>query len=136
MKSLLKSALFILLLFFVFSCTSGKKAVLVFEDSFERAEIGDNYEIQGGDWRIENGKLKSRTAKNRNLVLKSVDLPQNGIVELTMKSHSDAVDVKSSKEARIISWADKTIYWKEILTSKRRKAKEEQESLKEIATLF
>lgn len=94
MKSLLKSALFILLLFFVFSCTSGKKAVLVFEDSFERTEIGDNYEIQGGDWRIENGKLKSRTAKNRNLVLKSVDLPQNGIVELTMKSHSDAVDVK------------------------------------------
>ena len=94
MKSLLKSALFILLLFFVFSCTSEKKAVLVFEDSFERAEIGDNYEIQGGDWRIENGKLKSRTAKNRNLVLKSVDLPQNGIVELTMKSHSDAVDVK------------------------------------------
>ena len=94
MKSLLKSAFFILLLFFVFSCTSEKKAVLVFEDSFERAEIGDNYEIQGGDWRIENGKLKSRTAKNRNLVLKSVDLPQNGIVELTMKSHSDAVDVK------------------------------------------
>ena len=94
MKSLLKSAFFILLIFFVFSCTSEKKAVLVFEDSFERAEIGDNYEIQGGDWRIENGKLKSRTAKNRNLVLKSVDLPQNGIVELTMKSHSDAVDVK------------------------------------------
>ena len=94
MKSLLKSVFFILLLFFVFSCTSEKKVVLIFEDSFERAEIGDNYEIQGGDWRIENGKLRCGTAKNRNLVLKSVDLPQNGIVELTMKSHSDAVDVK------------------------------------------
>ena len=94
MKSLLKSALFILLFIFVSACTSEQKAVLVFEDSFERAEIGENYKIQGGDWRIENGKLKSRTAKNRNLVLKSIDLPQNGIVELTMKSHSDAVDVK------------------------------------------
>ena len=94
MKSLLKSALFILLFIFVSACTSEQKAVLVFEDSFERAEIGGNYEIQGGDWRIENGKLKSKTAKNRNLVLKSIDLPQNGIVELTMKSHSDAVDVK------------------------------------------
>ena len=88
------SALFLLLSFAVFGCSSGKRAVLIFEDSFERAEIGENYEIQGGDWRIENGKLKSGTAKNRNLVLRSVDLPQNGIVELTMKSHSDAVDVK------------------------------------------
>ena len=88
---------FMILLFLTLAalgCTSGKKAVLVFEDSFERAEIGDNYEIQGGDWRIENGKLRCGTAKNRNLVLKSVDLPQDGIVELTMKSHSDAVDVK------------------------------------------
>ena len=88
------SALFLLLSFAVFGCSSGKRAVLIFEDSFERAEIGENYEIQGGDWRIENGKLKSGTAKNRNLVLRSVDMPQNGIVELTMKSHSDAVDVK------------------------------------------
>lgn len=84
----------LILIFAVFGCTSEKKAVLVFEDSFERSEIGDNYEIQGGDWRIENGKLRCATAKNRNLVLRSVDLPQNGIVELTMKSRSDAVDVK------------------------------------------
>lgn len=94
MKLLSKIAFFILLFMFVSSCTSEKKVVLVFEDSFERTEIGENYEIQGGDWRIENGKLRCGTAKNKNLVLRSVDLPQNGIVELTMKSYSDAVDVK------------------------------------------
>ena len=91
------SGIFLFLLIFssfIFGCSSEKKSVLIFEDTFERAEIGKNYEVQGGDWRIENGKLKSGTAKNRNLVLKSVDLPQDGIIELTMKSHSDAVDVK------------------------------------------
>ena len=94
MKLVSKIAFFILFFIFVSACSSEKKAVLIFKDTFERSEIGENYEIQGGDWRIENGKLRCGTAKNRNLVLKSVDLPQNGIVELTMKSHSDAVDVK------------------------------------------
>lgn len=94
MKLVSKIAFFILFFIFVSACSSEKKAVLIFEDTFERSEIGGNYEIQGGDWRIENGKLRCGTAKNRNLVLKSVDLPQNGIVELTMKSYSDAVDVK------------------------------------------
>ena len=87
-------SLILLLNFVALGCSSEKKAVLVFEDNFDRAGIGGNYEIQGGDWRIENGKLRFGTAKNRNLVLRSVDLPQNGIVELTMKSYSDAVDVK------------------------------------------
>lgn len=94
MKLVSKIAFFILFFIFVSACSSEKKVVLIFKDTFERSEIGGNYEIQGGDWRIENGKLRCGTAKNRNLVLKSVDLPQNGIVELTMKSHSDAVDVK------------------------------------------
>ena len=84
----------IFLLVFVFSCNSETTQTKIFEDSFERAEIGENYTVQGGDWKIENGKLSSKTAKNRNLVLKSVDLPQNAVVELTMKSRSDAVDVK------------------------------------------
>ena len=94
MRLVSKIAFFILLFIFVSACSSEKKAVLIFEDTFERSEIGENYEVQGGDWRIENGKLRCSTAKNRNLVLRSVDLPQNGIVELTMKSYSDAVDVK------------------------------------------
>ena len=94
MKLLSKTLVFLFSLFFVFACSSEKKLVKIFEDDFNRAEIGDNYEIQGGDWQISDGRLRCRTAKNRNLVLRSVDLPQNAVVELTMKSYSDAVDVK------------------------------------------
>ena len=94
MKLLSKTLVFLFSLFFVFACSSEKKLVKIFEDDFNRAEIGENYEIQGGDWQIFDGKLRCKTAKNRNLVLKSVDLPQNAVVELTMKSYSDAVDVK------------------------------------------
>lgn len=94
MKLLSKTLVFLFSLFFVFACSYEKKALLIFEDSFERAGIGENYEIQGGDWHISDGKLRCKTAKNRNLVLKSVDLPQNAVIELTMKSYSDAVDVK------------------------------------------
>lgn len=94
MRFFSKTAFFILLVVLVSSCSSEKKLIKVFEDDFNRAEIGENYDIQGGDWQIYGGKLKCRTAKNRNLVLKSVDLPQNAVIELTMKSNSDAVDVK------------------------------------------
>ena len=84
----------ILSLFFLLSCGSENTLTKIFDDDFSRTGIGVNYEIQGGDWRIENGKLASRMAKNRNLVLKSVDLPQNAVVELTMKSNSSDIDVK------------------------------------------
>lgn len=94
MKLLSKTLVLLFSLFFAFACSSEKRTVKIFEDDFNRAEIGDNYEIQGGDWQISDGRLRCRTAKNRNLVLRSVDLPQNAVVELTMKSYSDAVDVK------------------------------------------
>jgi len=94
MKILSKTVISLFMLFSVFACSSEKKLVKIFEDDFNRSEIGENYEIQGGDWHISDGKLRCKTAKNRNLVLKSVDLPQNAVIELTMKSNSDAVDVK------------------------------------------
>jgi len=84
----------ILSLVFVFACSSEKTLTKIFEDDFSRDGIGENYANLGGDWKIENGKLKSMAAKNKNLVLKSVDLPQNAVVELTMKSNSQDIDVK------------------------------------------
>lgn len=96
-KQIVSLKIFVIFLFSVsvfFACTSEKKAVLVFEDNFDRAEIGASYEIHGGDWKIKDGKLNSRRAENKNLVLKSVDLPQNGVIEMTMKSNSDDIDVK------------------------------------------
>jgi len=72
----------------------GKKLRLLFSDDFDRSELGENYKIQGGDWKIRDGALVSTTAKNRNLVLSGVELPENAVIELAMMSRSDAVDVK------------------------------------------
>ena len=76
------------------SVFSVEKGELIFSDDFERAELGDKYTVQGGDWKIENGEVVSSKAENRNLVLSGIELPQNGVVELTMWSESKAVDVK------------------------------------------
>lgn len=81
-------------LFFVLACSSEKTPAKIFEDDFNRAGIGENYANLGGDWKIENGKLVSVRAENKNLVLKSVDLPQNAVIEMTMKSNSKDIDVK------------------------------------------
>jgi len=81
-------------LIFLLACGSEDKLVKIFEDDFSRAEIGENYANLGGDWKIEDGKLKSKRAENKNLVLRSVDLPQNAVIELTMKSLSKEIDVK------------------------------------------
>lgn len=86
------------------SFVKGKKLETVFEDSFDRSEIGSNYTVQGGDWKIENGKVTSSKAENRNVVLSGVSLPQNGIIELTMWSESDGVDVKFN------AWGDGKIH--------------------------
>lgn len=84
----------IFFLVFLLSCGPEERLVKIFEDDFNRAEIGENYANLGGDWKIEDGKLKSKRAENKNLVLKSVNLPQNAVIELTMKSNSKDIDVK------------------------------------------
>ena len=71
-----------------------EKGALIFSDDFNRSDLGDKYTVQGGDWKIENGEVVSSKAENRNLVLSGIELPQNGVVELTMWSESKAVDVK------------------------------------------
>lgn len=72
----------------------GSKLVKVFEDNFDREELGENYTVLGGDWKIEDGKVVSERADNKNLVLSGIDLPQNGVIKLVMKSLSDFVDIK------------------------------------------
>ncbi len=98
--------LFVFFLFSIFSCSErsvqseadklleGKRLTQIFSDDFNRSELGQNYTIQGGDWKISDGALVSTTAKNRNLVLSGIRLPENALIELTMMSRSDAVDVK------------------------------------------
>jgi len=93
----------VFLMFFLSGC-SEKKLEIVFQDNFERSELGENYSVQGGDWKIESGELTSSKAENRNLVLSGVQLPQNGVIELTMRSESEGVDVKFN------AWGDGKIH--------------------------
>lgn len=88
----------------LFSCTKEIKLKTVFEDGFNRAGLGDNYTVQGGDWTISDGHVASTKAENRNLVLTGFALPQNGVIELTMWSESDGVDVKFN------AWGDGLIH--------------------------
>ena len=88
----------------LFSCTKEHKLKTVFEDDFNRAGLGDNYTVQGGDWNISDGQVVSTKAENRNLVLSGFALPQNGVIELTMWSESDGVDVKFN------AWGDGLIH--------------------------
>ncbi|MBO4541269.1 MAG: HD domain-containing protein [Bacilli bacterium] len=93
------------------------------------------------DWRVERDKMLFHARRHPHIAAENAerDFGIHEPVKRVIETHMwpfNLTHFPSSKEARIISWADKTIYWKEILTSKRRKAKEEQESLKQIATLF
>ena len=88
----------------LFSCTKEQKLKTVFEDNFDRAGLGDNYTVQGGDWKITDGAVTSTKAENRNLVLTGFALPRNGVIELTMWSESEGVDVKFN------AWGDGLIH--------------------------
>jgi len=89
--------------FLLVSCSEAKLEK-IFEDNFERAELGENYTVQGGDWKIDAGAITSSKAENRNLVLTGAALPQNGVIELTMWSESEGVDVKFN------AWGDGKIH--------------------------
>jgi len=71
----------------------GYKKELYFEDNFNRDNVGSNYKIQGGDWRITGGHLFSSKALNKNAVLLR-ELPENAIIEFEMWSASTFVDIK------------------------------------------
>lgn len=71
-----------------------KAGTRVFEDTFERTTIGDNWLDTGGGYRIVDGMLKAKGAKNKPLWLKQ-KLPTDVRVSFTARSESDAVDIKA-----------------------------------------
>jgi hypothetical protein len=71
-----------------------EKGTLVFEDHFDRSEIGDNWLDTGGGYRIADGELRAKGAKNKPLWLKK-KLPDDARITFTARSESDAVDIKA-----------------------------------------
>lgn len=67
---------------------------LVFEDRFDRKEPGADWLDTGGAYRIENGALRAKGARNRPLWLKR-KLPRDARIEFRALSKSPAVDIKA-----------------------------------------
>ncbi|MBW2213998.1 MAG: hypothetical protein JRF48_06080 [Deltaproteobacteria bacterium] len=59
-----------------------------FSDDFERTQLGDAYKSTGGNWRIENGELHVKGAKNHPLWLLRT-LPRDARVEFDVRSERD-----------------------------------------------
>lgn len=66
---------------------------LVFEDTFEREEIGDSWSAQTDVWSIEDGWVAVERAENDALWL-NVPLPDRVRVEFDVKSLADIGDIK------------------------------------------
>lgn len=66
---------------------------LVYEDDFERDEIGDDWEAGGDHWRIEEGQLNVQGARNDGLWLQR-PLPEEFRVRFTAQSGSEEGDIK------------------------------------------
>ncbi len=64
-----------------------------FSDDFERTELGDVWNNTGASWRIVDGELVIRNARNRPLWLRRV-LPRDARIEFDVRSMSPEGDIK------------------------------------------
>ena len=93
------------------------------------------------DWRQDRSKMKHHLGNHPYVAAENAerDFGIHEPIKEVIQSHMWPVnftEFPKTKEARIISWADKHIYIKEIVCSKRYKAKREQKYLEQIQTLF
>ena len=93
------------------------------------------------DWRKDKKLLKRHGQNHPYLAAKNAerDFGVNEMIQKAIKSHMWPInfnDFPKTKEARIISLADKAIATREALTSKKHKEKNRQKYLDHIKTLF
>ena len=93
------------------------------------------------DWRKDRTKKKHHVKDHPYIAANNAerDFGIHESIKKVIQTHMwpfNIEDFPESKEARIISLADKTIYAREIICSRAYKAKREQKYLKQIATLF
>lgn len=93
------------------------------------------------DWRIETDKKMSHCKNHPDVsienAIRDFDIPKD--VQEIIRRHMWPFNldlVPNTIEARLLTFADKTIYWKEVLVSRKRKIIENDKYLKEISTLF
>ena len=66
----------------------------VFEDAFDRSELGPDWNALSPKWRINGGRLCARGAKNRGVWLRRA-LPENAIIEFDAIAESEEGDLKA-----------------------------------------
>jgi hypothetical protein len=86
-----------------------------FEDKFDRAAVGPDWIVTGGGWRIEDGRLCVKGARNHGVWLNR-SLPTNARIEFDAMSRSPDGDLKAeifgdgTSAATSISYNDATSY--------------------------
>lgn len=93
------------------------------------------------DWRKDRSKMKHHMSHHPYIAAENAerDFGIHESIKKVIHSHMwpvNITDFPKTKEARIISNADKTIYLKEIICSKRFKKKREDKYLEQIKNLF
>lgn len=93
------------------------------------------------DWRVDKSKMKHHVTEHPYVAAENAerDFGIHEPIKRVIKSHMwpfNFSEFPKTKEARIISLADKTIYFREIICSRAYKAKREEKYLKQIAHLF
>jgi hypothetical protein len=73
---------------------AGALITSTFTDDFQRAELGPDWNALGKQWRIDNGRLCARGAKNRGIWLMR-RLPVNARVEFDAVAESPEGDIKA-----------------------------------------
>lgn len=115
-----------------------------------RHKRGDLYVILVGsilhdyylyDWRVDRSKMKKHMSSHPYTAANNAmrDFHISDKVKKVIESHMWPVNISEfpkTKEARIISNADKAIYLREIVCSKRYKKKKEEKYYAQIAKLF
>lgn len=93
------------------------------------------------DWRVEKDKKKSHASKHPYIAAEQAerDFKISKESKKIIHSHMWPINFKdfpNSKEARILTLADKAIATVEFMSSTKNKKKHREETLKEISTLF
>ena len=84
-------------------CPTDEPMKTPFVDTFDRAELGGNYNNTGGPYRIVDNKLTIKGAYNHPLWLRK-KLPRNAVIELDVMTKSASGDIK------VEAWGDGQYY--------------------------